>query len=283
MQAEGGPAGNPLNIGPGRNYGTSAAAAAAAAALVNSSHYYTGIRQAIQSHNAGMEVAAIKASPWDAGHYSNGVLDRTFAAATGGRVPTTAGGAAAGAALPAAAPGLSARQAFALNNMNQLLGLDMMPTFHASTGALPSSPQTPFAGNVTATLGGGYVHPLPGAQLGRVDQGQDFHGTPGASVLAIGSGRVDYIKPDPSGFGQALYYTLASGPLRGQQVYVGHAGPTVRPGQIIQAGQPVAQLLQHPGGNATVPGWAEIGFSSGGAPTGNGQAFADFLHRKRRA
>lgn len=105
----------------------------------------------------------------------------------------------------------------------------------------------------------------------RSDQGQDYQGTPGGHVVAIGRARVDAVKADPDGFGVAIYYTLLDGPAKGQQIYVGHAKPTVRAGQVVQAGQPVATLLQSSLGNAAgIPGWTEIGLAKGGAPMYSG-------------
>lgn len=118
-----------------------------------------------------------------------------------------------------------------------------------------------------------YVNPLPnGASFGRLDQGIDYQGNPGDPVVAIGLAHIDAVKPNPGGFGVAIYYTLLNGPKKGTQIYVGHAQPTVRAGQVVNAGEQVATLLQHPLGNATQPGWTEIGIASGGAPAGNSTA-----------
>ncbi len=113
----------------------------------------------------------------------------------------------------------------------------------------------------------------------RQDQGRDFQGKVGTPVVAIGLARVDYVKDDPGGFGKVVYYTLLSGPLRGQQIYVGHAAPNVTAGQVVQAGQPVAVLQQHSGGNAgSLPGWTEIGFAKNGTPDGaSSNRFTKFL------
>lgn len=123
-----------------------------------------------------------------------------------------------------------------------------------------------------------YVAPVAGKAI-RLDQGIDFQGKPGDHVGAIGLARVDYIKDDPEGFGKAIYYTLMDGPKRGQQVYVGHAQPTVHQGQIVQAGDPVATLLLHGLGNASnLSGWTEVGFAKDGAPLpGSAKQFAAFL------
>lgn len=115
----------------------------------------------------------------------------------------------------------------------------------------------------------GYVAPVKGA-IRRYDQGIDYQGTPGDSVVAIGNARVDAIKSDPGGFGTAIYYTLLTGPMKGQQIYVGHAQAVVSKGDIIQAGAPVATLLSSGGGNASnLSGWTEVGFARNGAPEPN--------------
>lgn len=114
---------------------------------------------------------------------------------------------------------------------------------------------------------GNYVSPVAaGTRTMREDQGQDYQGTPGQPVVAIGNATVDAVKKDPGGFGRVVYYTLQDGPYAGQQIYVGHAQPTVKPGQHVNAGDPVATLLEKPLGNATGPGWAEIGLAKGGQP-----------------
>jgi hypothetical protein len=99
----------------------------------------------------------------------------------------------------------------------------------------------------------------------RQDQGQDYQGSAGGQVLALGNARVDAIKPDPGGFGTALYYTLVGGPNAGQQFYVGHAQPTVKVGQMLKPGQPIARLVS-PGLGPSPSYWTEIGFAKGGVP-----------------
>jgi murein DD-endopeptidase MepM/ murein hydrolase activator NlpD len=112
-----------------------------------------------------------------------------------------------------------------------------------------------------------YVSPVPNLIVaGRGDQGQDYQGKVGSSVVAIGNARIDAIKDDPGGFGKVVYYTLTSGNATGTQIYVGHADPTVRVGQTVAQGAPVATLLQSPGGNATTPGWTEVGIAENGVP-----------------
>lgn len=146
------------------------------------------------------------------------------------------------------------------------------PTVASPSSATPSAPAvSPGSG------AGGYVNPVAGAKFQRVDQGVDLQGTPGQPVVAIGDARIDAVKSDPGGFGTAIYYTLLNGVKAGQQIYVGHAQATVTAGEQVAAGAPVARLLASPLGNATQPGWTEIGFASGGAPANNGSVFKAFL------
>lgn len=114
-----------------------------------------------------------------------------------------------------------------------------------------------------------YVAPVQG-QVRRLDQGVDFQGKAGDPVVAIGRAVVDYIKPDPGGFGKAIYYTLLDGPKKDQQFYVGHAQPIVHAGQVVGAGESVALLLAHGLGNAgNLSGWTEMGYAKNGAPLPN--------------
>lgn len=148
------------------------------------------------------------------------------------------------------------------------------PTVSSPSAATAADPALPAGSGAGA---GGYVDPVAGATFERVDQGVDLKGKPGQPVLAIGDAQVDAVKADPGGFGTAIYYTLLNGAHAGQQIYVGHAQPTVKPGDQVAAGAPVARLLAKPLGNATEPGWTEIGFAAGGVPANNGNAFNSFL------
>lgn len=117
----------------------------------------------------------------------------------------------------------------------------------------------------------------------RLDQGVDVQGAPGSYLHVPVKTRVDAIKSDPTGFGQVIYFTLLEGANAGQQLYIGHAqpNPALGPGSIVQAGDELVNLLEHPGGNATQPGWAEIGFASGGVPAGRSTAQAAYAWLKR--
>lgn len=129
-----------------------------------------------------------------------------------------------------------------------------------------------------------YVAPVKG-QVRRLDQGIDYQGKPGDHVVAIGRAIVNYVKDNPGGFGKAIYYTLLDGPMKGRQIYVGHAQPLVHAGETIAAGAPLATLLAHGLGNASgLAGWTEIGFAKNGAPQpGSATAFQAFVQNLNAA
>jgi hypothetical protein len=113
-----------------------------------------------------------------------------------------------------------------------------------------------------------------GAQYiqGRKDQGRDGQTNPGGAVLANGKGFVVAVKSDPNGFGPSypvIHFT--SGPYAGRTLYFGHTLSTVQPGQQVTAGQVISHTGTHGIGNATVPGWFEIGFADSGSPGPVGQ------------
>lgn len=113
-----------------------------------------------------------------------------------------------------------------------------------------------------------YVAPVPSnVKVKRLDHGVDYQGNPGQKVVAIGNAVVDAVKSDPGGYGTVVYYTLTDGPHAGQQIFVGHARPDVKPGQKLAAGDAVATLQQVSGGDAKgLVGWTEIGLAKNGAP-----------------
>jgi len=78
IRCEGGPGDNPLNIGPGQHPGIGGTIAE-----INNGTNWGGIRAA-RGQPAAAQLAAIKASPWDEGHYANGCLERTLGSALGG-------------------------------------------------------------------------------------------------------------------------------------------------------------------------------------------------------
>lgn len=113
-----------------------------------------------------------------------------------------------------------------------------------------------------------YVNPVPSnVKVKRLDHGVDYQGNPGQKVVAIGNAVVDSVKSDPSGYGTVVYYTLTDGPRAGQQIFVGHARPDVKPGQKLAVGDAVATLQRVSGGSArNLVGWVEIGLAKGGVP-----------------
>lgn len=119
----------------------------------------------------------------------------------------------------------------------------------------------------TPTTRDSLLAPISGpAKIMQQDQGQDYAGQAGEHVLALGDAHIDAIKPNPGGFGTAIYYTVTSGPQKGQQFYVGHASPVVQVGQTVKRGDPVAQLVSPSLGGASTPYWTEVGFAKGGVP-----------------
>jgi murein DD-endopeptidase MepM/ murein hydrolase activator NlpD len=111
-----------------------------------------------------------------------------------------------------------------------------------------------------------YVSPVvPGTLRKRTDSGVDFQGEPGAPVLAIGNAEVTSARR-VGGFGMLVVYRLLDGPRAGQHIYVGHAEPVAKSGQMVKAGTPVARLKEHAWGlRKTSPhsrGWVEIGFAA---------------------
>lgn len=108
-----------------------------------------------------------------------------------------------------------------------------------------------------------YVNPVKGwggSGMRRSDQGQDFAGTPGDAVVAIGKAKVVYVNLRSTGFGNYIIYELLDGPSKGTRIYVGHAQANVVMGQPLKRGQRVATLLESGLGNAKgMRGWTEIG------------------------
>jgi hypothetical protein len=134
----------------------------------------------------------------------------------------------------------------------------------AGTGAtLPASSQ-----------GGGFLPQGASYTQQRADQGRDFQTDSGGAIIAPGNGYVVAVKSDPHGFGPSYpIVRFTSGPYKGQTLYIGHTLSVLKPGAQFVAGQ----TLSHTGtgrvpiGNATKPGWAEIGFAPGGVPGRFGQ------------
>ena len=112
-----------------------------------------------------------------------------------------------------------------------------------------------------------YVSPVTArTRRMRTDSGVDFQGEPGDPVRAMGKAEVTSSRR-VGGFGMLVVYRLLEGPREGQHVYVGHAEPCVKKGDLVKAGAPVATLREHAWGlRRTSPhsrGWVEIGFAAG--------------------
>lgn len=151
-----------------------------------------------------------------------------------------------------------------------------------AAAAVPSASAVKTAQTMTAPRGygkvsgvaGGFLAPGSPYQPGRIDQGHDFQTAPGAPIVAPGDGKVVAVKSDPHGFGPAypiVHFT--SGPYAGKDIYIGHTLAALRPGQTFRAGQTISHTGTTPVGNASVPGWAEIGFSTGSLPSGQSPPF----------
>ena len=143
-------------------------------------------------------------------------------------------------------------------------GFGAGPTIPTGTGSTP----IPFAGGKA----GGFLPSTALYKPGRLDAGHDFQTAPGAALYAPGNGYVVRLGYDPHGFGPRypiVHFT--SGPYKGKNIYLGHTLAAVQPGQHFRAGQVLSRTGTQPVGNASVPGWAEIGFAPGGTPGEFGQ------------
>jgi hypothetical protein len=123
------------------------------------------------------------------------------------------------------------------------------------------------------------VWPFPtqtAGQYQRVDQGWDLQG-PIGPVLAAASGTVQYAH-DPAGFGNTYPVLILDQPdANGVGIYYGHVVPTVPAGTHVAAGAQIATTANGPQGNASSPGWLEIGWWGPNGPTGNGAAMQSAL------
>ena len=133
------------------------------------------------------------------------------------------------------------------------------PSFSAALGPIPPGQAiSPFPASIPVTWG-------------RTDQGVDGTTTPGAPLLAMGSGTVT-IGHDPAGFGDS--YPILSTSFG--DFYYGHCVPTVGDGAHVSIGQPIATAHTGTWGNSTTPG----GFEIGAWPPGDmsaGAAIRDWL------
>jgi hypothetical protein len=126
---------------------------------------------------------------------------------------------------------------------------------------------------VAALLAGGFLRPGSTYKPGRSDQGRDFQTNPGGAIVAPGDGTVLAVKSDPAGFGPSYpVVKFSTGPYAGEPpVYLGHTLAALKAGASFKAGQVLAHTGTTPIGNASKPGWAEIGYAPGGNPGRYGQ------------
>jgi peptidoglycan hydrolase CwlO-like protein len=118
------------------------------------------------------------------------------------------------------------------------------------------------------------ISPFPASYpvvWGRTDQGIDGTTTPGALLLAMGSGTVT-IQHDPYGFG--VSYPVLSTSFG--DFYYGHCVPVVADGAQVRVGQQMAMAHYGTWGNSTTPGGFEIGRWPPGSMTA-GAAIRDWL------
>jgi hypothetical protein len=151
----------------------------------------------------------------------------------------------------------------------------------------PGRPETSISRMPDSTGGGGKLGGfLPGGaelQMNRLDRGQDIKTNPGGPIVAPGDGVVIAVKSDPGGFGPDYpVVKFTSGPMAGQSWYLGHTHSALKPGEHFRAGQTLSHTGTHGVGNATVPGWAEIGMSSslGQPDTGQGKNTVPYLRKR---
>ncbi len=128
---------------------------------------------------------------------------------------------------------------------------------HGNSGAPPVAvvaPSSPPQQTSTYVLTNGVALPLPRQYVtgGFVDSGVDYAAPGGTPEYAMGDGVI--IGEGISGFGpNAPILRITDGPLKGMEVYYGHAGPDlVRVGQHVHAGQQI-----------TIVGYGIVGISTG--------------------
>lgn len=116
------------------------------------------------------------------------------------------------------------------------------------------APAAPPHQTSTYVLTNGVALPLPRQYIvgGSVDQGVDYAAPGGTPEYAMGDGVI--IGAGISGFGpNAPVLKITDGPLKGMEIYYGHAGPNlVHVGQKVHAGQQI-----------TIVGYGIVGISTG--------------------
>src|SRR5207302_2886613 len=113
-------------------------------------------------------------------------------------------------------------------------------------GAQPMGGQQ-LAAQVQPSGGGGggaagYVNPFPkDVRLGRTDMGVDANMSPGEAIVAPGRSRVLGIMPNWYSGQPYVGLQLLDGPMKGRNYFLAEQiNVGVHPGQVIEAGQPIA-------------------------------------------
>lgn len=174
----------------------------------------------------------------------------------------------------------------ALLSLIDKIGEDAAPSTVETTPGEPGRPASPGyapAGSQAHT-GGPLAGLLPqGAMLkiGRIDEGQDGQTNPGGAILANGHGEVVAVKSDPGGFGPSYpLVVFHDGPLAGLgPIYFGHTLAAKHAGDKVNPGDVISHTGTHGVGNATTPGWFEIGLGNtiGQGNQGQGARIAKYL------
>jgi hypothetical protein len=140
------------------------------------------------------------------------------------------------------------------------------------------APSNPTSQPSTYVLSNGVALPLPRGYItnGSVDQGVDYSAPGGTPLFAMGDGVI--IGEGISGFGpNAPILQITSGPLKGMEVYYGHAGSNlVHVGQHVTAGQQISIVGYGIVGISTGP-HLEIGFYPPG-PNGAGSRMLSLIN-----
>ncbi|HWD76347.1 MAG TPA: hypothetical protein VG371_14495 [Solirubrobacteraceae bacterium] len=153
-------------------------------------------------------------------------------------------------------------------------------TTTAAASSSSSSSTAPIAVNSA-----GYTNPIPGATVGRTDQGVDANLKAGDPIVALGKSKVVGILQNWYSGQPFVWLQLLNGPQAGKYWYVAEEiNPTVVAGQVVDAGQKIGSYAAS--GTGLELGWATAsgatlarattGYSEGQATTA-GQSFRAFL------
>jgi hypothetical protein len=117
----------------------------------------------------------------------------------------------------------------------------------ATSHGLPGSSSTTSAGAAGGSVPtGSYTNPVPGATLSRTDQGVDYTLNSSSGFQAPGASKI-VSTAGTFGGGPLIVAEFLDGPYKGAQYYVGEGiKPSVVAGEIVQAGQKIADVAVNP-------------------------------------